>query len=100
MHFEVKYFYKNGTEMKKGDLVYLEGSDSQLGLAISGIFQLISISEDTLTVYFLGQDKEPYQAFDVWIDTLSVLMPVEDNKLSKVVEEAKRKIFDKIKNRE
>ena len=99
MEIEVKYFYKNGKEVKQGDLAYLEGSEAYYGLNFSGFFKIAYINDTILTVYFLGQDKEAYQAIEIEINSISVLMPVTNYGLIEEVEEMKKEIKEAIKNR-
>ena len=100
MHIKTKYFYTNDTEMKRGDLVYMKGGEISYGLEVGGIFEIIDINEDILTVYFLGQDKETYQSIKIDTGSISILMPITNCGLIEEVEEMKKEIYDKLKNRD
>lgn len=100
MHVKTKYFYANDMEMKQGDLVYLEGSETYYGLNFSGFFKVAHINDTILIVYFLGQDNETYQAIEIEIDSISILMPVTNYGLIEEIEEMKKEIKEAIKNRD
>lgn len=99
MHIKTKYFYADDTEMKQGDLVYLCGSEAAYGLEFSGIFKVAHINEEILTVYFLGQDHESYQSIEIDIESISALLPIANYGLTEEVEEIKKEIYDRIKDR-
>ena len=99
MHIKTKYFYANDTEMNQGDLVYLHASEVSYGLELSGIFAIAHINEEILTVYFLGQDHKSYQIIEIDIESINTLMPVANCGLIEEVEEIRKTVFDRIKNR-
>lgn len=99
MHIKTKYFYADDTEMNQGDLVYLHGREAFYGFERSGIFEIAHINEDILAVYFLGQDRQSHQPIEIDIESIRTLIPLANYGLDEIIEETKKEIFSKIKNR-
>ena len=53
---EIKYFYSNGVEIKRHDLVYLKAYDTRQDALFSGICKVAGFDGEVFSAYFLGQE--------------------------------------------
>lgn len=100
MQIEVKYFYKNGVEVKRGDLVYIKGTELNFGDTFCGLYQIGDLDEKVLTIYPCGQDEHSNQSLTVYIDFIETLIKLDRTELNRALDRALATIPDELKDRD
>ena len=88
MKLEVRYFYENGQEMKKGDLVYLEGQDENRCVYFSGICKVEGVFGELFSARFLGQKTGGPYDIEVYVDIIDKLVKLDSKEIDEALGKA------------
>lgn len=93
MQIQIKYFYTDGTEIQKNDLVFLDGFEEDRNANFSGFCRIATISGDSLVVYPLGHTLETtYSTTEMYFEHIEKLVKVDSEEIDEVLEKAIEKI--------
>lgn len=90
-----KHFYENGVEMKRHDIVYLEGVDIESDLWFEGICRIGFINNECLVIYPLGHSIRSDYSINMHISEIIKLIRVEGNEIEKLLVKEIKKSLEK-----
>ena len=92
MEIITKHYYTDGTEIKKGDMVYLKGHDSNRGVSFAGICKVYGLRKDLLSAYFLGQQIGGIYDIEMYVQDIDKLIKLDNRDIDKAVEKEMLKL--------
>lgn len=92
MEIITTHYYKDRTEIKKGDLVFLKGHDSNRGTYFDGICKVDSFNGQLLSAYFLGQQAGSIYDIEIYVEDIGKLIKLDNRDIDKALEEEMLKL--------
>lgn len=93
MQVDIKYFYTDGREIQKHDLVFLEGFEEDRNANFSGFCRIAFINTDSLVVYPLGHTLETtYLEAEMYLEHIEKLVKVDSKEIDGALEKIAKRL--------
>lgn len=92
MEVIVRHCYTDGTEIKEGDVVYLQGHDSNRNEYFGGICKVDGLSGQLFTAYFLGQQAGSMFDIEMYIRDIDKLIKLNNGDIDRAIEKEMLKV--------